>query len=168
METLTRLCELIFFEFAFPYDNDLPPFIFELGGYALIARFVAGKFLLPILDVAFGGGGILAVFVMVPEAAMHENGDLAAGKRDIRMSDAFLPVAAISGPPGIAQHVANHKLGFGVDAFVRDHRIMYCFSNHYDHDTASIQVRPRLHARFADGILWSSLYANCIREAAHV
>lgn len=121
MKSLTCFLELVFLELAFPDDDYMPPLTLELLGHALVTGLVAVELRLPELDVRFGGCGVFAPFVVVPETPMYEYRYLAARKGDVRMPDALLPVAAIATPAHFAEHVTYHELGLGVDAFIRDH-----------------------------------------------
>lgn len=114
----------------------MPAFVFELLAHALVASTISLELLLPVFDIALGCGRVLAVFMMMPEAAVHKDRDLAARKGDIRMPNALLPIAAISTPANLAQHMTHDKFGFRIDPPVCNHRVMNGLAYHAPNDSA--------------------------------
>lgn len=60
---------------AFPDGEDGVAEGLECGGVAGVSLFVGGEFGLPEVAARGGQGSVLAVFVLVPETAVDEDGD---------------------------------------------------------------------------------------------
>ena len=136
MEALAGFFDAVLLELALPYHDDMPAFAFELRLDVLVTRLVACELLLPELHVGLGLARVLASFVLMPITAVDEQGKTPARIGDVGMARALLPVAAISRPAHLAQHLAHDELGLRVGALVRDHDVMYGFAYHPPHDTA--------------------------------
>ena len=136
MEALAGFFDAVLLELALPYHDDMPALAFELRLDAFVARLVSRELLLPELDVGLGLARVLATLVLVPITAMDKHRDFPARIGDVGMARALLPVATISWPTHLAQHLAHDELGLGVGALVRDHDVMYGFAYHPPHDTA--------------------------------
>lgn len=67
---MTSLFDAIFFELAFPDDDDMPAFAFELFLDALVSRLVARELLFPELHVALGFACVLASLMLMPVTPM--------------------------------------------------------------------------------------------------
>ena len=70
VQALTSLFDTVLLELAFPDDDDMPAFAFELFLDALVSRLVARELLLPELHVALGFACVLATLMRVPKTAM--------------------------------------------------------------------------------------------------
>ena len=90
-----------FFDFTFPYDDNMPAGLLQRGLFFFIAFNVALEFLRPEFHVGFRHCGDFAAFMAMPEAAVDENHRMPFGQNDIGMSGQLRGMEAIAK----AQHV---------------------------------------------------------------
>lgn len=74
------------FQFAFPDGENVPAELPKSGFVIPVAFNVPREFFRPIGAVALGGGGVFAVRMAVPEAAMDEDDAMVFGQNDVRLS----------------------------------------------------------------------------------
>lgn len=79
VQALTSLFDTVLFKLAFPDDDDMPAFAFELLLDAFVPRLVTRELLLPELHVALGFACVLASLMLMPITPMNEQGNPPAG-----------------------------------------------------------------------------------------
>ena len=85
-------------QLAFPYDVNVPAFRFQRGGGLAIPLHRAGELLFPKAHSGFWRPRPRTALVSMPEAAVNEDGDLLAGKHDVRSTWKPLVMKAIAKP----------------------------------------------------------------------
>ena len=75
--------EAVVLQFALPDNHYVPSFGFQFSPDFLVTFLVAGNFCLPEVRVRLGCGGVLTVFMTMPEAAVDEDDGAVLGEDDV-------------------------------------------------------------------------------------
>lgn len=103
----------IFFQLAFPDDQDGPIASLQRLRVGSIPSYVFLEFVSPELRSGFGSGRISATGVTMPEAAMDKNAYLEAWNHNVRIPRKVLSMQAIS-VPSIVQESSDQHFGSGI------------------------------------------------------
>ena len=118
-----------------------------------VAGAVARDLGAPIVGVGLGHARAARAVVAVPEAAVHENRQLAPPVDDVRLARQIGAMQAIAGRD-LAQHLAHRELGRGVVRFDRAHR-RRAFGG---------GLGWRLHGRIARSLFRRDPFARALRR----
>ena len=109
-----------FFNFTAPNCKHVPAELAQMAGVFFLVLHIALEFFLPELNIAFGGGGLFAAFVSVPEAAVNKNDGVVFRQDDVGFSRQLFDVFAEAVARAV-QHRTDEDFGFGVLTFDARH-----------------------------------------------
>ena len=123
LDTGHRLIEDLRLQIAFPDGNDAPGQRFQPLDGQLVAFLVASYLLHPELGVGFRNRVVLAAFVPVPEAAVHEDGGAVLRQHDVRRAGEGADIETIT-VAGTMEGLSHLQLGSCVPRSDVRHRLM--------------------------------------------
>ena len=127
---LQRLLPDSWFQFTFPDDDGMPSHFCQPMQYLMVPLPVSPDLILPELGIRFRHHIILAPFMSMPEASIHQNAGTILSEHNIRFSRQPWMIEPISESPS-PQKLPDKNLRFGILALDCRHVMVALFYGHF-------------------------------------
>lgn len=127
---LQRLLPDSRFQFTFPDDDGMPSHFCQPMQHLMVPLPVSPDLILPELGIRFRHHIILASFMSMPEASIHQNAGTILSEHNIRFSRQPWMIEPISESPS-PQELPDKNLRFGILALDCRHVIVALFYGHF-------------------------------------
>ena len=118
------------FQFAFPYHDSMPSHFCQPMQHLMVPLPVSPDLILPELSIRFRHHIILASFMSMPEASIHQNAGTILSEHNIRFSRQPWMIETISESPS-PQELPDKNLRFGILASDCRHIMVALFYGHF-------------------------------------
>ena len=136
--SVDRLCEMRFLQFALPDDDHCPTQSFQLAPDLLVALLVARHLRLPKFCIGLRRRILLAILVAVPETAVNEDDSVVFGQDYVRGARETLHVSAVT-EPFAPERVAQPDFRFCAGRVDGGHVVVALFGCHFvDNEQAKL------------------------------